>query len=72
MPKTYFPAPKNDIILSRQIAFAAAFLLPAAKLLEVPSLLAKHAAGDLLFPAFLHFLLQSCLIVLISLLIKKH
>lgn len=59
MPKTYFPAPKNDIILSRQIAFAAAFLLPAAKLLEVPSLLAKHAAGDLLLPAFLHFLLQA-------------
>ena len=51
--------PKNDVILSRQIAFAAAFLLPAAKFLEVPSLLAKYAAGDILFPALLHFLLQS-------------
>lgn len=51
--------PENDKILSRQIAFAAAFLLPAAKLLEAPSILAKHAAGDLLLPAILHFLLQA-------------
>ena len=45
-------------ISSRQIALVAAFLLPAAKLLEVPSLLATYAAGDLLLPAFLHFVLQ--------------
>ena len=51
--------PKNDGVLSRQIAFAAAFLLPAAKFLEAPSLLAKYAAGDILFPAVLHFLLQA-------------
>lgn len=54
-----FAAPRNDEILGRQIAFAAAFLLPAAKLLEAPSLLAKYAAGDLLLPAFLHFILQA-------------
>ncbi len=53
---------KNDItnsIYARQIAFVCAFLLPASKWLELPSLLSKYAKGDLLFPAFLHFLLQA-------------
>lgn len=50
--------PKNDEVVGRQIALAAAFLLPVSKLLEAPSLLAKYAAGDLLLPAILHFLLQ--------------
>lgn len=50
--------PKNDQIVSRQIAFFAAFVLPVYKLLEVPSLLARFAAGDLLLPALLQFLLQ--------------
>ncbi len=60
MTKTQlFPSPKNDGILSRQIAFVAASLLPAAKLLEAPSLLAKYATGDILFPALLHFALQA-------------
>ena len=45
-------------VCGRQIALAAAFLLPAAKLLEAPSILATYAAGDLLLPAFLHFLVQ--------------
>lgn len=49
-------------VYGRQIAFVAAFLLPAAKLLEVPSLLARYAAGDLLVPAFLHFLLQGAVL----------
>ena len=53
---------KNDVILSRQVALAAAFLLPVGKLLEAPSLLAERAAGDLLLPAFLHFLLQAALL----------
>lgn len=53
---------KNEEILSRQIAFAAAFLLPAAKLLEAPSILAKYAAGDLLLPALLHFALQAAVL----------
>ena len=56
---TTLSTPKNDGILSRQIAFAAAFLLPTAKLLEAPSILAKDAAGDLLLPALLHFLVQA-------------
>lgn len=55
--------PENDVINGRQIAFAAAFLLPAAKLLEVPSQLAKYAAGDLLLPAIFHFLLQSLVLL---------
>ena len=55
----------NDETYGRQIAFAAAFLLPAAKLLEVPSLLAKYAAGDLLLPALFHFLIQGGLLLLL-------
>ena len=59
----FIPAtPRNDTIHSRQIAFAAAFLLPVSKLLEAPSILAQYAAGDLLLPALLHFLLQSAVL----------
>lgn len=60
-PSLYATA--NDETYGRQIAFAAAFLLPTAKLLEAPSILAKYAAGDLLFPALLHFLLQGGLLL---------
>lgn len=56
---------KNDTVNSRQIALAAACLLPAGKLLEVPSILAKYAAGDLLLPALLHFLLQGAALFLL-------
>ena len=45
-------------VWGRQIALAAAFLLPASKLLEAPSILATYAAGDLLLPAILHFIVQ--------------
>ena len=45
-------------VCGRQIAFTAAFLLPAAKLLEAPSILATYAKGDLLLPTLLHFILQ--------------
>ncbi len=55
--------PKNGEIYPRQIAFCAAFILPLGKFLEVPSLLAKHAKGDILLPALLHFLLQTLLLV---------
>ena len=48
----------NDEIHARQIALVCACILPSAKLLEVPSLLAKYSGGDLLLPALLHFLLQ--------------
>ena len=50
-------------VCARQIAFAAAFLLPVAKLLEVPSILARYAKGDLLLPALVHFLLQTLLLL---------
>ena len=63
----FIPAPptaKNtETIHARQIAFAAAFLLPAAKFLEAPSLLARYAKGDLLFPAVLHFLVQALVLL---------
>ena len=49
---------KNERIYGRQIAFVAAFLLPASKMLEVPAILSRYAAGDLLVPALLHFFLQ--------------
>ena len=54
---------KNDVVLGRQIAFFAAFVLPVYKLLEVPSLLARFAGGDLLLPALLHFILQTGLLI---------
>ena len=57
------PLTKNKQISARQIAFAAAFLLPAAKFLEAPSILSKHAGGDLLLPAIVHFLLQTLVIL---------
>ena len=67
LPNT--PAPQtrrnalNEDILARQIAFAAAFLLPAAKFLEAPSVIAKYASGDLLLPSIMHFLLQSLILL---------
>jgi len=56
---------KNDIVLGRQIALAAAFLLPASKLLETPSILARYAGGDIILPALLHFLLQAGVLAII-------
>ncbi len=53
-------------VFARQISFAAAFILPTAKLLEVPSVLSKYAAGDLLLPPLMHFLFES--LILLSLL----
>ena len=55
--------PSNQKICARQIAFAAAFLLPAAKLLEAPSLLAEYAKGDVLLPALMHFLAQALVLL---------
>ncbi len=52
-------------VYTRQIAFVAAFLLPISKFLEVPSLLARYAAGDLLLPALFHFVLQSAVLALL-------
>ena len=53
----------DDGVNARQIAFFAAFVLPIYKLLELPSLLARFAEGDLLLPALLQFLLQTGVIV---------
>lgn len=50
----------TPLIFRRQLCFFAAFILPVSKLLEAPSLLAYFAKGDLLLPAFLHYVLQTC------------
>ena len=47
----------------RQIAFVCAFLLPMGKLMEVPSLLARYAKGDLLLPALIQFSLQALVLL---------
>lgn len=66
MSASTIPSPeKGGIIYARQIAFTAAFLLPAARFLEAPSILANYAMGDLLLPAILHFLLQSLVLLAI-------
>lgn len=63
MQNSLASTPKYDRVYPRQLAFIAAFLLPAGKLLEAPSLLSRHAAGDLLLPAILHYLLQTLLLL---------
>ena len=55
---TLLNPPQNSHIYGRQIALFAAFVLPIYKMLELPSLLAQFAGGDLLLPAFLQFLSQ--------------
>ncbi len=55
--------PRNGEIYPRQIAFCAAFILPLGKFLEVPSLLAKDARGDILLPALLHFLVEALVLL---------
>ena len=49
----------RPLILRRQLCFFAAFILPVSKLLEAPSLLAYFSKGDLLLPAFFHYVLQT-------------
>lgn len=53
---------KNATINLRQLCFFLAFVLPVSKLLEAPSLLAYFSKGDLLLPAFLHYVLQSAVL----------
>ncbi len=54
--------PENSHIYGRQIALFAAFVLPIYKMLELPSLLARFAGGDLLLPALLQFLSQAAVL----------
>ena len=63
---TFSPLAKtqnNGEVYARQIAFCAAFILPLGKFLETPALLSQYAKGDILFPALLHFLIQSLLLL---------
>lgn len=59
MQSSFVSSQPNSEVCARQIAFCAAFILPAGKLLEVPSLLASFAKGDILLPAILQFLAQT-------------
>lgn len=54
---------KNQAVLPRQVAFAAAFLLPLGKFLETPALLSRYAKGDILLPALLHFFIESLVLI---------
>ena len=54
---------KSEQLYARQIAFCAAFILPAGKFLETPSLLASAAKDDILIPALLHFLSQTLVLL---------
>lgn len=54
---------KSGLICRRQLCFLLAFLLPVPKLLEAPSLLAYFSKGDLLLPAFLHYVLQTAVLI---------
>ena len=63
MTKTLPTTQTQRGVYSRQIAFVAAFLLPTAKFLEIPRILAKYTMGDLLLPALLHALSQLLLLL---------
>lgn len=54
---------KNQTVLPRQVALAAAFLLPLGKFLEVPALLSRYAKGDILLPALLRFLIETLVLL---------
>ena len=60
-----YPSAPNEsqTVYPRQVAFAAAFLLPLGKFLETPSLLAKYAKGDILLPALLRFLIETLVLL---------
>ena len=63
MTKTIANVQTQSVVYSRQIAFVAAFLLPMAKFLEIPRILAKYTMGDLLLPALLHVLSQALILL---------
>lgn len=63
--------PKDDAVHARQIAFVAAFILPTAKFLEVPSLLARFGGNALLLPALGHFLLQGAILAVLLFVLSR-
>ena len=48
----------SNTISTRQLAFFVAFVLPAGKLLELPSLLTRYVGGDLLIAALVGFSIE--------------
>lgn len=61
--KSAIKTAKGGLICRRQLCFLLAFILPVTKLLEAPSLLAYFSKGDLLLPAFLHYVLQTGVLI---------
>ena len=61
--KSALKTAKGGLICRRQLCFLLAFILPVPKLLEAPSLLAYFSKGDLLLPAFLHYVLQTGVLI---------
>ena len=57
-PKSLTNKNNGTTINARQLSLFLAFFLPVGKILELPSLLARGAGGDLLLPAFLGSLLE--------------
>ena len=56
---------------ARQLGFFLAFFLPVGKLLELPSLLARQAGGDLLIPALFGLGIELLALVAVFLLVKR-
>ena len=57
-PKSLTNKNNGTTINARQLSLFLAFFLPVGKILELPSLLARGAGGDLLLPALLGSLLE--------------
>lgn len=62
---------KQTTVNARQIAFFLAFLLPVGKLLELPSLLAKGAGGDLLLPALFGLFVEGVSLFFVYAFVKR-
>ena len=62
----------NAKVCTRQICIFCAFLLPLYNLVEAPSILARYAKSDLLFPAIVHFGLQAGAVALLLFLVSRN
>lgn len=68
---TFLSAPSNDGVVGRQICLFSACVLPVYKLLELPSLLSGFVGGDILLPAFLQYVLQTGVLLVLLFLASR-
>lgn len=61
----------KNTVCTRQICFIFLFMLPVSKLLSLPSVLAKDAGGDLIFPLFFHTVFQAVGLLFVFLTARK-